>query len=48
MFLNEKAADELFASAGDEVTVFIGQTRVSLMVRDVVRYDGAGTDDLPS
>ena len=46
VFLNEKAADELLASAGDEVTVFIGQTRVSLMVRDIVRYDGAGTDDL--
>ena len=46
VFLNEKAADELLASAGDEVTVFIGQTRVSLMVRAVVRYDGAGTDDL--
>ena len=46
VFVNEKAADELLASAGDEVTVFIGQTRVSLMVRDVVRYDGAGTDDL--
>ena len=45
VFLNEKAADELLASAGDGVILFTAQTRVRVMVGAVVRYDGAGTDD---
>jgi len=45
VFLNRKAADELRVSAGDRVLVYAGDARRSARIRDVVRFDGAGTAD---
>ena len=46
LYLNRDAADELKAARGDRVLVFTGAERpASLRVRDVVSYDGGGTDD---
>jgi putative ABC transport system permease protein len=44
VYLNEEAGDELDARPGDEVLVFAGGPAALLRVRDVVRFDGAGTD----
>jgi putative ABC transport system permease protein len=44
VYLNEHAAGELGVAANDEITVFAAASPVNLRVRDVVRYDGAGTD----
>ena len=45
-FLNRHAADELHARAGDRLLVSRGRRApAALRVRDVVRYDGAGTAD---
>jgi putative ABC transport system permease protein len=45
VYLNRKAASELKVSAGDRVVVFAGGTPHQARVRDVVRFDGAGTAD---
>jgi putative ABC transport system permease protein len=44
IYLNEAAANELAAHAGDEVLVFAGGPGALFRVRDVVRFDGARTD----
>jgi putative ABC transport system permease protein len=44
IFLNEDAADDLAASAGDSVWVFAGENAMVSQVRAVVRFDGTGTD----
>jgi putative ABC transport system permease protein len=44
VFLNENAAEELAAGAGDRVLVMAGERAVPFEVRDVVDYDGTGTD----
>jgi putative ABC transport system permease protein len=44
IYLNKEAGDELGARAGDEVLLFAGGPGALLRVRDVVRFDGAGTD----
>jgi len=44
LYLNEDAADELAAGKGDTVLVFAGGPGAPMRVRDVVRFDGAGTD----
>jgi putative ABC transport system permease protein len=45
VFLNRKAASELRVDAGDGLIVFAGGEGVPARVRDVVRFDGAGTAD---
>jgi len=45
IYLNRKAAEELAVEPGDRVLVFAGGPGVSARVRDVVRFDGAGTAD---
>jgi putative ABC transport system permease protein len=45
VYLNRKAASELRVSAGDRVVVYAGDARLRALVRDVVRFDGAGTAD---
>jgi putative ABC transport system permease protein len=46
VFLNHHAADQLHARTRDRVLVFAGRgAPVAMRVRDVVRYDGAGTAD---
>jgi putative ABC transport system permease protein len=45
VFLNRRAARELRVAAGDRVVVFTGGARHEARVRDVVRFDGAGTAD---
>jgi putative ABC transport system permease protein len=45
VYLNADAADELNARRGDRVLLLAGKTPVAATVRDVVAYDGAGTDD---
>ena len=44
-YLNRKAAKELRVAAGDRVLVFAGGARQTARVRDVVRFEGAGTAD---
>jgi putative ABC transport system permease protein len=44
VYLNADAADELTANAGDKVRVFAGERSLFARVRDVVRFDGTGTD----
>ena len=44
VFLNEDAADELDARAGDIVRVLAGGRTRSVRVRAIVDYDGTGTD----
>ena len=46
MFLNDRAADELSASIGDTITVLAAGKFSTFTVRDIVRYDGTGTDAL--
>jgi putative ABC transport system permease protein len=43
VFVNEDAADELGVRAGDIVRVFAAEA-AAMTVRDVVRFDGTGTD----
>jgi putative ABC transport system permease protein len=46
IYLNTKAATELRVATGDDVVVFAGGTRPQRRhVRDVVRFEGAGTAD---
>ncbi len=45
IYLNRKAASELRADPGDRVVVFAGDAAHEVRVRDVVRFDGAGTAD---
>ena len=45
VYLNAKAARELRIEPGDRVVVYAGGAPVSALVRDVVRFDGAGTSD---
>jgi putative ABC transport system permease protein len=42
-YLNEEAADELGVAPGDRVLIFAGGPALRVTVRDVVRYEGAGT-----
>jgi putative ABC transport system permease protein len=44
VFLNGDAADDLAASEGDRVTVFVGDKAVPFRVRAIIEFDGAGTD----
>lgn len=43
-FLDAEAADALDARAGDHIEVYAGGQRSALTVRDVVAYDGTGSD----
>ena len=45
VYLNDEAADELNASAGDELSVFGADEPVPLRVAAVVKYDGSLTED---
>jgi putative ABC transport system permease protein len=45
VYLNHKAARELRVEAGDRVVVYAGHDPVPVKVRDVVRFEGAGTAD---
>ena len=44
VYLNEAAADELEASPGDELLVFVNERPSRLGVAAIVSYQGAGTD----
>ena len=44
VYLNQKAADKLSASAGDAIRVFAGTVAAPMRVRAIVRFDGTGTD----
>jgi putative ABC transport system permease protein len=44
VYLNQDAADDLSASAGDTIRVFAGERVLTARVREVVRFDGTGTD----
>jgi putative ABC transport system permease protein len=44
VYLNEDAADDLSAGAGDTIRVFAGERVLNARVRDLVRFDGTGTD----
>jgi putative ABC transport system permease protein len=44
LYLNGDAADELDAAVGDRVRVLVGNRRERFAVRDVVEWDGTGTD----
>jgi putative ABC transport system permease protein len=45
VYLNKKAGDELRVDPGDAVLVYAGGRPTGATVRDVVRFDGAGTAD---
>ncbi len=45
VFLNADAADELDVAPGDRILIFAGHQPARATVRDVVRYEGAGTTD---
>jgi len=45
VYLNADAADELNARRGDRVLLLTGERPAPAVVRDVVTYDGTGTDD---
>ncbi len=45
MYLNDEAADELNAGAGDELQVFAAAQSAGLLVKGVVRFEGSGTDE---
>ena len=45
IYLNRRAARDLRVEDGDRVIVYAGAERVRMRVRDVVRFDGAGTAD---
>ncbi len=44
VYLNQKAADKLNASAGDVIRVFVASSPAQMRVKAIVHYDGAGTD----
>jgi putative ABC transport system permease protein len=43
-YLNEEAASELGVSRGERVLIYAGGPALRATVKDVVRYEGAGTD----
>lgn len=43
-YLDEEAADALDARIGDRIVVFVRGRQAPLTVRDIVRYDGTGSD----
>ena len=43
-YLDHEAADALDARTGDRIIVFVRGRQVPLTVRDIVRYDGTGSD----
>jgi putative ABC transport system permease protein len=45
VFLNADAADELDVGPGDRILIYAGHQPARATVRDVVRYEGAGTTD---
>jgi putative ABC transport system permease protein len=45
VYLNAKAGRELRVEAGDPIVIYAGGPPASARVRDVVRFDGAGTAD---
>ncbi len=45
VYLNRKAARQLRVDPGDRIVVYTGGTAHDATVRDVVRFDGAGTAD---
>src|SRR3990172_1948200 len=45
VYLNDEAARELNASAGDELLVFTASEPVPLLVKAIVEYRGSGTED---
>ena len=45
VFLNEDAAEELGVGRGDRLHVFAGGPALQMIVKDVVRYEGAGTSE---
>jgi putative ABC transport system permease protein len=45
IYLNDEAANELNASAGDELVVFAANRPTSLRVQAIAGYDGSGTDE---
>jgi putative ABC transport system permease protein len=45
VYLNEKAADELGVGRGDNVLVYGGSSARRATVKDIVRFEGAGTSD---
>jgi putative ABC transport system permease protein len=44
VYINADAADDLDASVGDQLALFAAGRRSMLTVKDVVRFDGTGTD----
>ncbi len=44
IYLNTKGADELHASSGDTIRVYVGERLVTARVRAIVRYAGGATD----
>ncbi len=44
LYLNQNGADDLDAHAGDEMTVYAGGRLQTMHVKDIVKYDGTGTD----
>jgi putative ABC transport system permease protein len=45
VYLNHKAARELRVEAGDRLVIYAGHNPVRVKVREVVRFEGAGTAD---
>src|SRR3972149_12160339 len=45
VYLNDEAADELNANAGDELLIFAAEEPTPLRVKAIVDYQGAGTED---
>jgi len=45
VYLNRKGADALHVQSGSPLLVYAGTERVRVTIRDVVRFDGAGTAD---
>ena len=44
VFLNDKASEKLSAASGDQIALLAAGKLTALKVRDVVRFDGAGTN----
>ncbi|MGH3508288.1 MAG: ABC transporter permease [Nocardioidaceae bacterium] len=44
VYINSEAAEDLAAAAGDQLSVYAASRVSTVMVRDVVEYDGTGTD----
>jgi putative ABC transport system permease protein len=45
VYLNDEAADQLNAGAGDEIQLFAASQSAGLHVKSVVRFKGSGTDE---